>query len=92
MDSQECRGDHSRMVCNSGVAYVNSMLAHTGDLETIGESVPTLSYQMDIKIDRDHSARVVFDGGSNGVLFDKSFAAGHNLIKRDVTINLNVSG
>ena len=26
VNSVECKGDHSRMVCNSGVAYVNSML------------------------------------------------------------------
>ena len=80
------------MLCNSGVDYVNSLLAHTGDWETLGESAPTLSYQIDIKIDRDHSARVLFDSGSNRVLFDNTFAAENDLIKRDATINLNVAG
>ena len=36
---QKCKGDHSRMLCNSGVAYVNTLLAHTGDLETLGEKL-----------------------------------------------------
>ena len=97
VNSVECKGDHSRMVCNSGVAYVNSLLVKSsnqeqGLLSSIEEYAPTLSYIMDIKMGNGNSSRVLFDGGSNRVLFDDAFAKENNLIRRKATISLNVAG
>ena len=95
VNSVECKGDHSRMVCNSGVAYINSLLVKSqeeGVLTNIEENAPTLSYQLDIKIGNGQSSRVLFDGGSNRVLFDDDFAKENKLIRRKATICLNVAG
>ena len=97
VNSVECKGDHSRMVCNSGVAYVNSLLVKTnnqenGSLADIEENAPTLSYQIDIKIGNGKSCRVLFDGGSNRVLFNNEFARELSLFRRKAAISLNVAG
>ena len=97
VNSVECKGDHSRMVCNSGVAYVNSLLVKSnnqenGSLADIEENAPTLSYQIDIKIGNGKSCRVLFDGGSNRVLFNNEFARELSLFRRKAAISLNVAG
>ena len=98
IDSGQCKGDHSRLLCNSGVDYVNSLLVHSG-MKTgtgvdgnLGENDPTLSYQMDVVMGNGNSCRILFDGGSNRVLFNSEFAVENNLYERDASINLNVAG
>ena len=88
IDSGQCKGDHSRLLCNSGVDYVNSLLVHSG-MKTgigvggnLGENDPTLSYQMDVVMGNGNSCRILFDGGSNRVLFNSEFAAENNLRER----------
>ena len=97
VNSIECKGDHSRMLCNSGVPYVNSCLVQSsfqevGDFATIEESAPTLSYLMDVRVGNGGSCRVLFDGGSNRVLINDEFAKENKLFRRKAAISLNVAG
>ena len=98
VDSVQCKGDHSRLVCNSGVDYVNSLLVNSeqkkrGEVpENLGENAPTLSYQMDVNLGNGNSSRILFDGGSNRVLINSEFAKENNLYERKASISLNVAG
>ena len=76
---------------------MNTLLVHSGKTGTgvtgnIGENDPTLSYQMDVIMGNGNSCRIIFDGGSDRVLFNSKFAAENNLYERNACINLNVAG
>ena len=84
-----CRRDHSRLVCNSGVAYC--LAARTSSQNVfidIDEHQATLHYMQDISINKGASGRVLWDDGSNRVLVNNTFAKERNLKSRDAVITI----
>ena len=85
-----CHKDHSRLVCNSGVAYCLSTKTDSIEKDIFQ---PTLHYLQDIKINSDSSlARIFWDDGSNRVLIDNGFAAEHKLKSKTSTVTMKVVG
>ena len=92
VNGARCHKDHSRLVCNSGVAYC---LAARTMSEISSQNIdifqPTLHYIQDIPTNG-ASARVIWDDGSNRVLVNNSFARENNLRSRDTTVTMKVVG
>ena len=85
-----CHKDHSRLVCNSGVAYCLSTLTESSRIDVYQ---PTLHYLQDVSVnDDDQSARLLWDNGSNRVLISHEFAAERNLRNRMTSITMKVVG
>ena len=90
VNGSQCHRDHSRLVCNSGVAYCLSAKTGSGDVDLYQ---PTLHYLQDIHINNDvETARILWDNGSNRVLVDHSFAAERKLRSRSTTVTMKVVG
>ena len=88
INGNECKKDHSRLICGSGVMYCLSV----STLEDgVDELVPTVPLMDDIRV-RDGTARTVYDGGSQRVLIDNQFAKEQNLKSEDVIVNLELAG
>ena len=84
-----CHRDHSRLVCNSGVAYC--LAARTtlqSNLLEIDEHQATLHYMQDIPVNNGGSCRVLWDDGSNRVLINNEFARERNLKSKDAVITI----
>ena len=84
--------DHSKLVCNSGVAYC---LAAHSTLEGEGQSdvnvfEESLHYVQDIPINKGNIARVFWDNGSNRVLVNNHFARENKLKSCDAVVTLKV--
>ena len=88
-----CHKDHSRLVCNSGVAYCmaakSTRDSSVGDMD---ELQATLHYIQDIPVNRGQEARLLWDNGSNRVLVNNSFAQENHLKSRDATVTMKVVG
>ena len=83
-----CHKDHSKLVCNSGVAYCLTAKAIPPKIDIFQ---PTLHYLQDVPINDDSDpARTLWDDGSNRVLVDNSFAAERNLKARSTTVTMKV--
>ena len=91
-----CHKDHSRLVCNSGVAYccaVKSVsLSATAAAAEIDVFGATLHYLQDILVNKKVKARVFWDDGSNRVLVNNTFARENNLKSRKSTVTMKVVG
>ena len=92
INGSQCHRDHSKLVCNSGVAYC--LAAHT-TLDGVGHSdinvlEDTLHYVQDIPINNGGLARVFWDNGSNRVLIHNEFAREKRLKSRDAQVTLKV--
>ena len=88
IDAVQCRKDHSRLVCNSGIAYCLSVSGVSNVDPSSDES--TISYLHDVKTETGE-ARVFWDTGSNRVLINDEFAEEHNLKKVPVTVVVNLA-
>ena len=90
INGAQCHKDHSRVVCNSGVAYC---LTAKSDSPKVDVFQPTLHYLQDIPINNDtECSRILWDDGSNRVLIDNGFAKEKNLRSRTTTVNMKVVG
>ena len=93
VNGSRCHKDHSRLVCNSGVAYclaVNSVAKKANaDIDVFGT---TLHYLQDIPVNKGDTGRVIWDNGSNRVLVDNKFAKERNLKSRQSTVTMKVVG
>ena len=69
VDSSMCGKDHSRLVCNSGIAYCLSSQAQC----ELDHNSATLSYLQDVET-VSGEARLFWDTGANRVLIDDEFA------------------
>ena len=93
INGSRCHIDHSRLVCNSGVAYC--MVARStgySNFEDIDELQPTLHYMQDICVNSSKTARVLWDDGSNRVLVNNDFAREQKLKSRDAVVTMKVVG
>ena len=90
INGMQCHKDHSRLVCNSGVAYCLSTKTEPLDTELFQ---PTLHYLQDVPVNNDvDPARILWDDGSNRVLVCNAFAAERNLRSRITTVTMKVVG
>ena len=89
INGSRCHRDHSRLVCNSGVAYCLAARAsgHSNRVD-INEHQATLHYMQDIPVNNGGSSRVLWDDGSNRVLINNSFALERNLKSKDAVITI----
>ena len=88
VNGSQCHRDHSRVVCNSGVAYC---LMTKSDSPKVDILQPTLHYLQDIPVNNDTVAsRVLWDDGSNRVLIDNNFAHERKLRSKTTTVNMKV--
>ena len=93
VNGSRCHGDHSRLVCNSGVAYC--MAAHLSEesiFTKINELQCTIQYMQDIPITSGHVGRVLWDNGSNRVLVNNEFAKECQLKSRHTVVTLKTVG
>ena len=91
INGSRCHKDHSRLVCNSGVAYCLAARSSGGSsFDDIDELQATLHYTQDIPINKGETARTLWDDGSNRVLINNDFA--NNLKSRDATVTMKVVG
>ena len=75
VNGSRCHKDHSKMVCNSGVAYcLATKTSHIKGGAKVDEFQETLHYMQDIPVNKKATGRVIWDNGSNRVLIDKEFA------------------
>ena len=75
-----CHKDHSKLVCNSGIAYC--LAARSQSSATIGDidvMQPTIPYCQDIIVNKQTDSRVFWDDGSSRVLINNDFAKENNL-------------
>ena len=93
INGSQCSRDHSRLVCNSGVAYCLAAKSST-DQEYDGIDVhqATLHYMQDIIVNKKDSARSLWDDGSNRVLINNDFARENNLKSREASVTMKVVG
>ena len=108
VNGSRCHKDHSKLVCNSGVAYClatrsvasKSVVAKAAAARTAGAKSspdidvfqPTLHYLQDIVVNRGSSGRTIWDDGSNRVLVNNDFARENNLKSRDASVTMKVVG
>ena len=88
INGNECKKDHSKLICGSGVVYCLSISSHD---DGVDELVPTIPMMDDVKI-KDGTARMVYDNGLQRVLIDNQFAKEQNLKSEDVIVNLELAG
>ena len=88
INGNECRKDHSKLICGSGIMYCLSVCSY-GD--SVDELIPTVPLMDDIDV-KNGTARTVYDNGSQRVLIDNSFAAEQGLKSEDVIVNLELAG
>ena len=93
ISESRCHRDHSKMVCNSGVAYcLASKSLSENQFSDIDVFPVTLHYVQDIIVNRGEKGRTVWDDGSNRVLINNAFARENNLKSRDASVTMNVVG
>ena len=88
INGHECKKDHSKLICGSGIMYCLSVCSFD---ESVDELIPTVPLMDDIVV-RNGTARTVYDGGSQRVLIDNTFAAEQGLKSEDVIVNLELAG
>ena len=65
INGSRCHKDHSRLVCNSGIAYCLGARANSsGIIGDIDVMQPTLPYGQDILVNNQSDSRVFWDDGS----------------------------
>ena len=90
INGSQCHRDHSRVVCNSGIAYCLMAKSSSPKVDIFQ---PTLHYLQDIPINNDiETSRVLWDDGSNRVLIDNSFALEKKLRSKVTTVHMKVVG
>ena len=103
VNGSRCHKDHSKLVCNSGVAYCLAAKSISAKSATIKSAAskssvdidvfqPTLHYLQDIIVNREESARTLWDDGSNRVLVNNDFARENNLKSKDASVTMKVVG
>ena len=64
INGSQCHRDHSRLVCNSGLAYcLAARAASKTGMADIDVMQATLSYCQDITVNRNSDSRVIWDNG-----------------------------
>ena len=89
----KCKGDHSKLVCGSGIAYCAAASVHSdefGDLENVGETVFFLQDIPLVNCEKD--ARVFWDDGSNRVFIRNKYAEDMKLRRKKVEYSLEAVG
>ena len=81
----KCGRDHSRMVCNSGVAYCLSLHKQSDH-----DDYPTISYLQDVQTSTG-DIRVFWDTGANRALIDDKFAQEQSLRAVPVNVTVNIA-
>jgi len=105
---RKCVGDHSRLLCGSGVPYcaavkVKKGLVNSGSsisseessiaFQSVDQNAETVPYFQDITVKgASEPARVFWDDGSTRVLIRDEYAADQNLMKKEVKFSLEVVG
>ena len=99
---RKCAGDHSRLLCGSGVPYcaaakfkkgLSSAKEINDAFERIDEDAETVPYLQDIKVKgATEPARVFWDNGSTRVLIRDEYATEQNLMRKEVKFSLEVVG
>ena len=84
----ECKKDHSKLICGSGVVYC---LCVSSQDEGVDEMIPTVPLMDDIPVSNG-TARTIYDGGSQRVLINNDFAREQGLKSEDVIVNLELAG
>ena len=100
IDGSQCGRDHSKLVCQSGVAYcvnltVSAGIADGSGISHVDEEVPTIPYVQDLTIKSNSTyceARSFWDNGSNRMLINNEFAAENQMLPRPVTVIMKVAG
>ena len=99
IDGSECGADHSRMVCQSGIAYCTSLAVNTDSAiqsqAYMNEDMPTIPYLQDLQVEhRGHkcTARTIWDCGSNRVLVNKDFASENDMRPTSATVIMKTVG
>ena len=88
-----CHRDHSRLVCNSGVAYCLAAKSSADkEYDDIDVHQATLHYIQDIVVNKGDTARSLWDNGSNRVLIDNIYAKENNLKAREAFVTMKVVG
>ena len=100
-----CHGDHSRLLCGSGVPYCAAARFRKGNksrttpnvageaFKDVDENAETVPFFQDIPVEGgDVHARVFWDDGSTRVLIREKFAEELGLMKREVLYSLEVVG
>ena len=90
VNGAQCHKDHSKLVCNSGVAYC--MAAKVVSDDEIDVTQATLPYMQDIVVNKKSSSRVFWDNGSSRVLVNNEFARENNLKSRPAVVTMKVVG
>ena len=92
-NGSRCHKDHSRLVCNSGIAYcLAAMTSSSGLIGDIDVMQPTLPYCQDILVNKKTNARAFWDDGSSRVLINNDFARENNLRSRPAAVTMKVVG
>ena len=95
INGSRCHKDHSRLVCNSGVAYCLASRSvpdkNSPDINVFQE---TLHYLQDIPVNKSRGgqARTIWDNGSNRNLINNDYAKENNLKYRDAKVTMKVVG
>ena len=90
INGMPCHKDHSRLVCNSGVAYCLFTKTEPFDTDLFQ---PTLHYLQDVPVNNDvNPARILWDHGSIRFLVCHAFSAERNLRSRITTVTMKVVG
>ena len=103
IDGEVCGKDHSKLVCNSGVAYCTNLLVKTGSsgssvtsgLAKLDEDVPTIPEIQDVTVESNDKrivARVHWDSGSNRVLINDTFAKELELVPYPTIVIMKTAG
>ena len=98
VDGSECGKDHSRLVCQSGVAYCTNLAVKTAvnsESSRIDENIPTIPYLQDVTVEskgRRSNARAIWDNGSNRLLVNNDFAAENNMTPISATVIMKTVG
>ena len=93
VNGSRCHKDHSKLVCDSGVAYCLAAKSITDQESTaIDVFEETLHYVQDIIVNKGDEARSIWDNGSNRALVNNTFAEENNLKSRKATVTMNVVG
>ena len=97
----KCQGDHSKMLCGSGVPYCAAARfrdrkftgVSNNEFGWVNQDVETVPYFQDIPVQgAADSARVFWDEGSTRVLVRDEYAEDHQLMKKEVKYSLEVVG
>ena len=99
-DGSTCKGDHSRMVCNSGNAYCATTNVISAAASKLDDSMPDINTEVmmqleDVQVQSGNkvsNGRVLWDSGSSRILVRSEFAKRMKLKSHKVKYKLNTVG